>query len=192
MVPVIQTSMMVIRFKEIKESLNNINEFWHLPLENDKNVEIGVGKLKGEIEFSNVNFYYKNSKYPSLENCSLKINPGEKIGIIGQTGAGKTTFLRLLTGLDSATNGSIYLDGHEISTLHPVELRQNIGVMPQEPFLFSGTLKENIELSSPISKEKMMTLIKLTGLEEFVKKSGQGDGLQVGREVPIYQLDKDI
>lgn len=180
MVPVIQTSMMVIRFKEIKESLNNINDFWHLPLENEKNVEIGVGKLKGEIEFADVGFFYKGSKYPSLENCNLKIKPGEKVGIIGQTGAGKTTFLRLLTGLDSTTSGSIYLDGHEISTIHPVEVRQNVGVMPQEPFLFSGTLKENIELASPISKEKMMSLIKLTGLDELVKKSGQGDGLQVG------------
>ena len=192
MVPVIQTSMMVIRFKEIKESLNNINEFWHLPLENNKNVEIGAGKFKGEIEFSKVDFFYKNSKYPSLDSCSLKINPGEKIGIIGQTGAGKTTFLRLLTGLDTPSKGSIYLDGHEISTLHPVEIRQNIGVMPQEPFLFSGTLKENIELSNPISKERMMQLIKLTGLDDLVKKSGQGDGLQLVKGVLIYQLVKDI
>ena len=180
MVPVIQASMMAIRLKEIKESLDNINEFWHLPLENDKNIEIGLGKIKGNIEFKNVEFYYKNSKYPSLENCNITIKEGEKVGIIGQTGAGKSTFLRILTGLDSPTKGSVYLDGHEISTIHPVEIRQNIGVMPQEPFLFSGTLKENIELSSPISKEKMMQLIKITGLEDLVKKSGQGDGLQVG------------
>lgn len=180
MVPVIQVSMMAIKLKEIKESLNNINEFWHLPLENDKNIEIGLGQIKGNIEFKNVEFYYKNSKYPSLENCNIKIKEGEKVGIIGQTGAGKSTFLRILTGLDTPTKGSVYLDGHEISTIHPVEIRQNIGVMPQEPFLFSGTLKENIELSTPISKEKMMQLIKITGLEDLVKKSGQGDGLQVG------------
>ena len=180
MVPIIQTSMMAIKFKEIKESLNNINDFWHLPLENDKNIEIGLGKIKGNIEFSNVEFYYKNSKYPSLENCNIKIKEGEKVGIIGQTGAGKSTFLRILTGLDSPTKGSVYLDGHEISTVHPIEIRQNIGVMPQEPFLFSGTLKENIELSTPVSKERLMQLIKITGLEDLVKKSGQGDGLQVG------------
>lgn len=180
MVPVIQTSMMVIRLKEIKESLNNINEFWHLPLENEKDVEVGIGKLKGDIEFSDVSFFYKNSKYASIMDCNIKIKAGEKVGIIGQTGAGKTTFLRLLTGLDTVTNGSIYLDGHEISTLHPVEVRQNVGVMPQEPFLFSGSLKENIEISKPISKERMMALIKLTGLDELIKKSGQGDGLQVG------------
>ena len=180
MIPIIQTSMMAIKLKEIKESLENINDFWHLPLENDKNIEIGLGEIKGNIEFRNVEFYYKNSKYPSLENCNIKIKEGEKVGIIGQTGAGKSTFLRILTGLDTPTKGSVYLDGHEISTIHPVEIRQNIGVMPQEPFLFSGTLKENIELSTPISKEKMMQLIKITGLEDLVKKSGQGDGLQVG------------
>ena len=180
MVPVIQVSMTVIKLKEIKESLNNINDFWHLPLENDKNIEIGLGEIKGNIEFKNVDFYYKNSKYPSLENCNIKIKEGERVGIIGQTGAGKSTFLRILTGLDSPTKGSVYLDGHEISTIHPIEIRQNIGVMPQDPFLFSGTLKENIELSTPISKEKLMELIKITGLEDLVKKSGQGDGLQVG------------
>ena len=180
MVPVIQVSMMAIKLKEIKESLNNINDFWHLPLENDKNIEIGLGKIKGNIEFNNVEFYYKNNKYPSLTNCNIKIKEGEKVGIIGQTGAGKSTFLRLLTGLDTPTKGSIYLDGHDMSTIHPIEVRQNIGVMPQEPFLFSGTLKENIELSTPISKEKMMELIKITGLEDLVRKNGQGDGLQVG------------
>ncbi|AXX87332.1 type I secretion system permease/ATPase [Malaciobacter marinus] len=180
MVPVIQTSMMVIRFKEVKESLNNINEFWHLPVENEKNLEVGVGELKGDIEFKDISFYYKDSKYASIDEFNLTIKAGDRVGIIGQTGAGKSTFLRMLTGLEAPTKGSIYLDGHEISTMHPVELRQNIGVMPQEPFLFSGTLKENIELSHPISKERMMQLIKIIGLEELVKKSGQGDGLQVG------------
>lgn len=180
MVPVIQVSMTVIKLKEIKESLNNINDFWHLPLENDKNIEIGLGEIKGNIEFKNVDFYYKNSKYPSLENCNIKIKEGERVGIIGQTGAGKSTFLRILTGLDAPTKGSVYLDDHEISTIHPIEIRQNIGVMPQEPFLFSGTLKENIELATPVSKKKLMELIKITGLEDLVKKSGQGDGLQVG------------
>jgi ATP-binding cassette subfamily B protein/ATP-binding cassette subfamily C protein LapB len=180
MVPVINVSMMVIRFKEIKESLNTINEFWHLPIESDKELEIGMGKLRGEIELKDVEFFFKGSKYPSLDKISMKINPGEKVGIIGQTGAGKSTLLKLLTGLYAPSSGSIYFDGHDISTMHPVEVRQNIGVMPQEPFLFNGSLKENIELSKPISKEKMMEIIRITGLEELVKKSGKGDSLQVG------------
>ena len=180
MVPVIHLSVMLVRFKEVKESLNIINEFWHLPLETDKQIEIGIGKLKGEIEFKDVSFYYKNSKYASVENLNLTIKAGEKVGIIGQTGAGKSTILRMLTGLDVPSKGSLFIDNHDLNTVHPTELRQNIGVMPQEPFLFSGSLKENIELSHPVSKERLMEVIKMTGLENLVKKTGQGDGLQVG------------
>jgi len=180
MVPVIHLSVMTIRFKEIKESLNNINDFWHLPLETDKHIEIGIEKLAGEIEFKNVDFYYKDSKYASVDKLNFKIKKGEKVGIIGQTGAGKSTILRMITGLDVPSKGSIFIDGHDISTIHPIELRQNIGVMPQEPFLFSGSIKENIELSHPVSKARMMEVIKMTGLEDLVKKTGQGDGMQVG------------
>jgi len=180
MVPIIQLSSLVVRFKEIIESLKIIDEFWNLPTESEKEIEVGVGKFKGEIEFRNVTFYYEKNKFPSLEKISFRIKPGEKVGIIGQTGAGKSTILRLLTGLDNPTNGNIYIDSHDISTIHPIELRQNIGVMLQEPFLFEGSLKENIELSHPISKERMMEVIKMTGLESLVKKSGMGDGMQVG------------
>ena len=180
MVPVIHFSVMLVRFKEVKESLNIINDFWHLPLETDKQIEVGIGKLKGEIEFKDVSFYYRDSKYASVDKINLKIKAGEKVGIIGQTGAGKSTILRMITGLDVASKGSIFIDNHDLNTIHPIELRQNIGVMPQEPFLFSGSLKENIELSHPVSKERLMEVIKMTGLENLVKKSGQGDGLQVG------------
>jgi ATP-binding cassette subfamily B protein/ATP-binding cassette subfamily C protein LapB len=180
MIPVIHLSVMLVRFKEIKESLNIINDFWHLPLETHKQIEVGIGKLKGEIEFKNVSFYYKSSKYPSVDDLNINIKAGEKVGIIGQTGAGKSTILRMLTGLDIASSGSVFIDGHDLNTVHPTELRQNIGVMPQEPFLFSGSLKENIELSHPVSKERLMEVVKMTGLENLLKKSGQGDGLQVG------------
>jgi ATP-binding cassette subfamily B protein/ATP-binding cassette subfamily C protein LapB len=180
MVPVISLSTMVIKFKEIKDSLNNLKEFWNTPLENEKNIEIGLGKLKGDIEFKNVTYYFKNAKYPSVNNINLHIKNGEKVGIIGQTGAGKSTILKLITTLLHPTKGTIFIDNHDTATIHPVEIRQNIGVMTQEPFLFNGTLKENIELSRPMSKERLMDIITLTGLEDLVKKSGQGDGMIVG------------
>jgi len=66
----------------------------------------------------------------------LLINAGEKVGIIGQTGAGKSTLVKLILKLLHPLEGSIYIDNHDISTLHPVEIRQNIGLMPQDPFLF--------------------------------------------------------
>nr|MDA3909155.1 ATP-binding cassette domain-containing protein [Sulfurimonas sp.] len=100
--------------------------------------------------------------------------------IIGQTGAGKSTLLNLLMGMYKPTSGALYLDNHDISTIHPVEIRQNIGVMPQEPFLFNASIKENIELFRPISKEKMQEIITFVGLDDLIKKSGKGDALQAG------------
>lgn len=180
MIPIVNLSSVLVKLKEITESIERLTQFLSLPSEDQKMSEIGTGKLQGAIEFKNVSYSFKNSKYRSVFDISFLIKPGEKIGIIGQTGAGKSTILKLLTGLHSPNEGSIFLDNHDIDTLHRVEIRQNIGVMMQEPFLFSGTLKENIELSKPISKERLMEVIALTGLEELVKKSGKGDALEVG------------
>lgn len=180
MVPIVSLSGILIRLKEMGESIDRINEYMSLPTEDKVTTEAGIGKIDGKIEFKNVTYRFRDSQYASIDNISFTINPGEKVGIIGKTGAGKSTLLKLLVGLISPTKGSIYLDNHDITTIHPVEIRQNIGVMPQEPFLFSGTLKENIELFRPISKKKMMELLEFTGLEEFIKKSGKGSGLQMG------------
>lgn len=180
MVPIVNISGVLLHYKKMKEALISINEFWHLPREVNETTQIGLGRLDGDIEFHNVSYFYQGSKYPSLDNVNFKIKAGEKVGIIGQTGAGKSTILRLVAALDLPTTGSLYLDGQETSTLHPVEVRQNIGVMPQDPFMFAGSIKENIALSRAISKDELVDLITLTGLEELIKKSGQGDALQVG------------
>lgn len=179
-VPIVNLSGILIRLKEIGESVNRIDEFLSLPCENISAAEAGLGKIDGKIEFKNVSYKFQNSKYNSLQNVSFTLQAGEKVGIIGQTGAGKSTIAKLILKTISPSEGSIYLDNHELSTLHPVEVRENIGIMPQDPFLFNGSIKENIGLFKPISKSKMMEILKTTGLEELIKKAGKGDGLQVG------------
>ncbi|WP_333805441.1 ATP-binding cassette domain-containing protein [Sulfurospirillum sp.] len=180
MVPIVNISTILSKYKEFKESLESINNFWHLPLETQKSIEIGIQTLHGDIEFNNVSYTYAGTKVPSLQGATFKIKPGEKVGFIGRTGAGKSTVLRLLSGLATAQSGTIHIDGHEINTIHPVELRANIGIMPQEPFLFAGTLKENIEIGVNIGKERLIKLLAMTGLEELVKRSGEGENFQVG------------
>jgi len=180
MVPIVNISSVLLNYKKMTDSLESINEFWHLPREVNENTQVGLGSLKGEIEFSNVNYYYQGSKYPSLDNVNLKINAGEKIGIIGQTGAGKSTLQRLISLLDTPTNGTLYLDAMPTNTLHPIEVRQHIGVMPQDPFMFAGTLSENIALSRSVSNDEIARLVKLTGLEALIRKGGVGDTLQIG------------
>lgn len=180
MVPIVNISGVLLNYKKMKDSLASINEFWHLPREVDENTQLGLGILKGEIEFKDVTYFYQRSNYSSLDKVNLKIRAGEKVGIIGQTGAGKSTLMRLIAMLDTPTHGNIYLDGISTQTLHPVEVRQNIGVMPQNPFMFAGTLAENIALSRTISKEEISKLVHLTGLEELIKKGGVGDSLEIG------------
>lgn len=180
MIPVVNISTILMKYKEFKEALESINRFWHLPLETQKSIEIVVQTLEGEIEFNNVTYTYAGSKNPSLFNATFKIKAGEKVGFIGRTGAGKSTILRLLSGLDTPQTGTVHIDGHEINTLHPVELRSHIGIMPQEPFLFAGTLKDNIEIGINIGKERLIKLLKMTGLDELVKRSGEGENFQVG------------
>jgi ATP-binding cassette subfamily B protein/ATP-binding cassette subfamily C protein LapB len=180
MVPVVNFSSVLLKLKEVTQSVERVDAFLSLEDENEDENETGLGRLRGKIEFKNVSYGFKESKYKSVEDISFTINPTEKVGIIGQTGAGKSTIIKLLTRLHTPDSGAIYLDDHDIASLHPVELRRNIGVMTQEPFLFNATLKQNIELAKPISKERMMELIALTGLEELVKKSGKGDSLEVG------------
>ncbi len=180
MMPIVNLSSIVIRTKEMGESIERIDEFMSKPTEDKESAESGIGTLKGKLEFKDVTFTFDGSKHPAIESASFTIEAGERVGIIGQTGAGKSTLLNLLMGLYKPSSGSIYLDNHDISTIHPVEIRQNIGIMPQEPFLFNATIKENIELFRPISKERMLEIITFVGLDDLIKKSGKGDAFQVG------------
>ncbi len=180
MVPIISLSNILIKYKQVGESLESLNKYWHLPSENQKYIELGMGKAKGDIAFENVSFTYPNAQYPSVVDCSFSIKAGERVGIIGQTGAGKSTIQKLLTGIETASAGRIFIDDMDISSLHPIELRDNIALMPQEPYIFSGTLKENLELSRTISKEEMNNLLAKTGLSNLVRKAGAANDFQVG------------
>ncbi len=180
MVPIVSLSNVILQYKRMKESLLSINEYWYIPREVDETTSLGLNTLHGDIEFKDVEFIYKDAKYPSLSGFNLKIKAGEKVGIIGQTGAGKSTILRLISLLDTPTSGSLYIDNHETSTIHPHELRSHLGVMPQDAYLFYGSIKDNIALDKNINKEEYSKLISLTGLDELIKKSGVGDELNVG------------
>ena len=190
MVPIINLSNIIIRYKQVKESLDSLNKYWHLPTETDKNIELGIKSDLSNIEFSKVSFKYQSSQYEALKEISFSIKKGEKVGIIGQTGSGKSTIVKLLLGLETPTKGKIYLDDMDSSTLHPVELRQNIALMPQEPYLFNGTLKENLELNKNISKHQMTQAIKKSGLTNLIKQSGGLDKLTIterGKNLSVGQ-----
>lgn len=140
-------------------------------------------KLKvsdGEIVFSNVSFSYDVSQ-PVLKNITLTIQPDSKIALVGESGEGKTTLTNLLLRLYEPEKGEILIDGQDIEKVSQKSLRQNIGVVFQEPALFSGTIKENISYARPSATEKqVIAAAKAANAHGFISKFDNGYDTQIG------------
>ena len=131
--------------------------------------------LKGGIEFENITFQYRQDLPQVIKNFSLKINPGETIGFVGRSGSGKTTLTKLLQGLYPVTQGLLKIDGIDIREIDKAHLRRNIGVVLQENYFFSGTVRENISLPKQnASLEEIIYVAKLAGADEFIQKLPRG------------------
>ncbi len=134
--------MTMVAIERIYEILNAEKE----PQHGSKRIE----RLIGDIEFRNVSFKYdKDAADFVLNNISFKLKPGEKVAIVGPTGAGKSTIINLLVGLYEPDEGDIFIDGEDIRQFSKKDLRQQIGFVLQTPFLFSTTVKDNITYASP-------------------------------------------
>ncbi len=103
-----------------------------------------IPPIKGEVRFDHVSFHYPDDTQPVLSDIDLVTKPGETIALVGKTGAGKTTFVKLLARFHDPTAGRILVDGHDLRTIKQDSLRRQMGIVPQEPFLFNGSVKENI------------------------------------------------
>ena len=116
-----------------------------------------------------------------LKNVSLDIKAGEKIGIVGRSGSGKSTIAKLIQRLYYSTEGTIYIDGIDIRNINPVWLRTNIGIVLQENYLFSGTIKDNISLPRPnMPMEGIVQAAQVSGAHEFISKMPRGYDTEVG------------
>ena len=135
--------------------------------------------LQGEIEFSNLNFSYGDTAV--LRNISLKIPPGSSLAIVGPTGSGKTTLVNLISRLYEAPRGSLLIDGRPIRE-YPLEvLRRNMGIVPQETFLFSETIRENLAFGAPASSiEDMLEAAEAAHIRSEFEEFPQGFETMVG------------
>ena len=123
-----------------------------------------ISNIKGNIEFKNVTFKYKNTKVNALDNISFSINQGETLAIIGRTGSGKSTLIKILLRLYDDYEGDIYIDGINIKDFTLKSLREHISYIPQDNFLFSRTIRDNIEFSTPgnLTDEKIYEAAKFS------------------------------
>ncbi len=139
-------------------------------LENAKNVN---KKFKGKIEFKNVNFFYNEGEH-IIKNLSFKINPGEHVAFVGPTGSGKTTIIRLLCRLYEPQSGHILIDDIDIKDIPIATLRNMLGVVLQDTFIFSGNVADNLKLNSNLDNLELENLCYELGLDNLLKKLPEG------------------
>jgi len=139
----------------------------------DPHTPASIEHFKGEIEFRNVWFAYNDEDWV-LKNISFKIKRGESVAIVGATGAGKTSIINLLTRFYDIQKGEILLDGVNIRNLDKNTLRQKIGVVLQDVFIFTGNIRDNIRLNKDISDDKVIEIAKHVNAHRFISRLPQG------------------
>ena len=136
--------------------------------------------LHGEIEFKNVSFKFEGSKQATIDNISFKIPAGQKVALVGKMGSGKSTMSKLIAGMIEPTSGAILIDGIDVRQIDPADVRRNIGVMLQDSWLFSGTIRENIQMGfNQYDDEHVLEICKVAGVDDFVGSHPKGYDLVI-------------
>lgn len=173
-VPILRLIHMWQDFQHARLSLERLGDIINTPTEVE-GATLKFTALKGEIIFKNVSFKYFHDSPEVLKNVSFKISPGQLVGIVGKSGSGKSTIAKLIQRFYFPTEGSIFIDGVDIRQISPTFLRSKIGVVPQESFLFSGTIKENIAIAKPdATMDEIIKVAKLAGAHEFISEMPLG------------------
>jgi ATP-binding cassette subfamily B multidrug efflux pump len=136
---------------------------------------IELPAIRGEVRLENVCFHYSDDPTPVLQDINLHVHPGENIALVGKTGAGKTTLVKLLSRFHDPTSGQLRVDGYDLRRVTQHSLRSQMGIVLQDPFLFSGTIAENMRFSRPEASEaEMQAAAEAVGLAEYISQLPQG------------------
>lgn len=180
--PLAQVASLITRYYQARAAVQGVDDIMKLPVERTpgKNY-IHRPVIRGDIEFRNVTFAYPDQSIPALKNVSFKISQGERVGIIGRIGSGKSTLEKLILGIYEPNEGSVWVDGVDLQQIDPADLRRNIGYIPQDVMLFFGSVKDNIVLGAPYVDDAMMLrAAEIAGVTEFVNRHPQGFDMQIG------------
>jgi ATP-binding cassette, subfamily C, bacterial LapB len=179
--PLAQLAGLMVRINQSLVSYRSLNEIMSAPREHGpRDVLIDTGPLKGAIEFRNVSFDYPGQRKGGLKNVSFSIKPGEKVAFVGPIGSGKSTLTRLMLGLYPPQEGAILFDGTDSRQIDPAALRENIGVVMQDVWLASGSVKENIALGARHpTDEEIIEASRIAGVHDFVSSHPDGYALRL-------------
>jgi ATP-binding cassette subfamily B protein len=180
--PLMQASQLIQQYDEARTAIGVTASLVNQPPEQGRSGDGVRNPLLGHVEFSGVVFQYKGALKPALKNVSFEIPQGTTLGVMGRSGSGKTTITRLLQRLNPDYSGLVKVDGIDVRNYDLTHFRSSLGVVLQENFLFSGTIRSNITMAKPdASFDEMVHAARLAGAEEFIDK------LPAGYETYVYE-----
>lgn len=174
--PLGQLSGLLGRLNSALSAYKVVSEFMNRSSQDEKtSYFFSRDEIKGNVEFKDVEFSYAESEQKVLQKISLNFKQGEKVAILGKVGSGKTTMLKLVLGLYNCTSGSIFIDGANVQQLRASDKRKNIGVVLQNPYLFSGTIRDNIAFGlDVVSDEEILEAARIACCLDFINKQQNG------------------
>ena len=182
MAPLSQIASMLSRLQQSRMALKSLDMLMELPVERpDEKQYMDFGDLPAALTLDRVVFKYPNSERASLSNVNLQINAGEKVGVIGRMGSGKSTLGRLCVGLYEPAEGAVKLGGVDIRQLDVADLRARVGYVSQDNYLFFGSVRDNIALGMPHADDRMiLRAATVSGVIDFIRMHPAGFGMPVG------------
>jgi len=182
--PIQQLSQLYTTYQQGMAALDKIFDLLDVePDLVDADDAVALGRLSGEIELRDVSFCYGAGEDAvwAVENLSLTVPPGQTVALVGATGAGKSTIAKLVARFYDPTQGAVLVDGHDLRTVTQASLRSQLGIVPQEGFLFSGTIGDNIAFGRPdASEEEVRAAAHAVGAGAFIEALEHGYDTQVG------------
>ena len=173
--PVLRMAHLWQDFQEMRISVERLGDILNTPREPRPQSTGTLPDLKGEVRFENLRFSYPGASGAVVNGLDCTVRPGEIVGIVGPSGCGKSTLMRLLQRLYTPDSGRILIDGMDIALLDPERLRQRIGIVLQESYLFSGTVRQNIAQCDPGAPlERIMEAARLAGVHDVIMEMPLG------------------
>ena len=184
--PLSQIAGLATRFQQAKLALEGVNNIVQRPIERDPERKyITLDRVEGGIAFDNVSFQYQEETGAAVSDLKLNIRPGEKVGVLGRIGSGKSTMLKLASGLYDSAKGNITLDGVDMRQLDPNFLRSEVVLLSQQPRLFLGTLRENMDLArfdGYSTDQELLAALKRFGLDRIIRNHPRGLDMPLGED----------
>jgi ATP-binding cassette subfamily C protein LapB len=180
--PLAPIANLLTRYHQSRAALSAINRVMKMPLERPaKRHFLHRPQLRGQIDFKQVDFTYPEQALSALKQATFQIKAGQKVGILGRIGSGKSTIAKLILGLYQPQSGRILLDGIDSRQIDPADLRRNFGYVPQDIELFYGSVKDNIIMgASHVADSEILRAAQLAGVDEFVNQHPLGFNKPIG------------